>query len=610
MNSNYTSRKTLLLLFISLILNYPNFLSAQTNTPVNLELLKGIWQLDMTPQNPLDSSFASMHIRHITSDTIKGYFYRKGVEIKEGRINQKTGILHVAFVTSDNSGDYNTAFHYKNGKLHGSTHSLKKDFLSVWTATKLKEKSYEPVFRRSKEPTHKIPDGQEFTFGYLEVPENRNSPSSNTIKLPVYIFKSRSKKPKLDPIIYTVGGPGNTSMRAAQYMNYYQYLDQRDFILFEQRGTKYAQPNLACPEWSEAIHHINLSNIEHPQSDSLLEIAAMKCRKRLTEKGIDLDGYNTNEIAADINDLVEVLDIKKYNLLTISYSTKIAQILMRDYPKKIRSVVMDSPLPVEVNWDEESTKNLMDKLSLLLSDCASDKSCSEAFPKLKERFYKYLIDKTNHPLVVSVKNPNTEKEETFRLKGKDLINIFTNASTNDVNSIPLEIDKLLNNDLSTIKMELSYLFRPPNNGDGQGMRLSVWCAEEFPFTSSSKIKSATYQHPQIKGLSPTVFKAGVCKIWGVKKANAIENKPVKSDIPVLLLSGEYDETTPPEWAENMISNLSNSFHLIFKGWKHGITTNWAKPCGMETANIFFNNPSQKPASSCFEEIKPVKFITE
>ena len=113
------------------------------------------------------------------------------------------------------------------------------------------DKSFEPVFKPSKKTTHKIPKGQKYTFGYLEVMENRNNPGSQTIEIPVYIFKSRSPNPKPDPIIYTVGGPGSTTMPSAQYMNYYEYLDDRDFILVEQRGNFYAKPHLDCPEWAK-----------------------------------------------------------------------------------------------------------------------------------------------------------------------------------------------------------------------------------------------------------------------------------------------------------------------------------------------------------------------
>ncbi|NLR91418.1 alpha/beta hydrolase [Flammeovirga agarivorans] len=468
---------------------------------------------------------------------------------------------------------------------------------------------FTPTFTETNETTHKIPKGQEYTFGYLEVLENRDKPDGNKIKLPIYIFKSRSKNPKPDPILYTVGGPGYTSMRASKYMKYYKYLDDRDLILFEQRGTQYSKPSLDCPEWAKVVYESNLPNFDPSKTDSLFQKAAYQCNKRLRNSGVDLNYYTTNQIAADINDLISVLGIKKYNLLTMSYSTKIGQVLIRDYPDKIRSVVMDSPLPLEVNYDEESVKNLLECLDKLLCDCEINPDCNNAFPNIKSRFLKYLEEKTNNPLEVKIKNPNNGQLETFYLKGKDLIHVFTSASTSSVPDIPLEINKILNNDLSSIKKQLQHLFQEPGNGVGKGMRLSVWCAEENPFNSQEKITIETNKYPEVKGLSPTVFDNDICEIWSVKKVDDIENIAVSSDIPVLLISGEYDELTPVKWAKSMTNNLKNSYHLIFIGWKHGPTTNWSNPCAMEAANDFFNNPTMKPNPICFSEIKSPVFNT-
>ncbi len=467
-----------------------------------------------------------------------------------------------------------------------------------------------PNFIVSKETTHKIPEGQDYTFGYLEVLENREKPNGTTIKLPIYIFKSRSENPKPDPILYTVGGPGYTSMRASQYMNYYKYLDDRDFILFEQRGTQYAKPSLDCQEWATAVHESNLPDFDVTQTDRLFQEAAKQCSDRLRNGGIDLNSYTTNDIAADINDLINVLDIKEYNLLTMSYSTKIGQVLLRDYPDNIRSVVMDSPLPLEVSYDEESVNNLLVTVDKLLADCEQNTDCNTAFPNLKSRFFNYLEDKTKHPLKIIVEHPKTGNPETFYLKGKDLITVFSSASTQGVASIPLEINKLLNNDLSSVKKQLQYLFKEPGAGIGMGMRLSVWCAEENPFNSQEKISQETIIYPAVKGLSPAVFEKEVCKIWGVKKVPEIENKAVKSDVPVLLINGDYDELTPVKWAEAMSKNLTNSYQLIFKGWKHGPITNWGNPCAMQAANEFFNNPAEKPKPECFQQIKTPDFKTE
>jgi len=469
---------------------------------------------------------------------------------------------------------------------------------------------FTPTFTESKETTHNIPKDQDYVFGYLEVLENRDKPNGNKIKLPVYIFKSRSKNPKPDPILYTVGGPGYTSMRASKYMKYYKYLDDRDFILFEQRGTQYAKPSLDCPEWAKAVYQSNLPNFDVTKTNSLFQNAVTTCKEKLEKSGIDLNSYTTNQIAADINDLINVLGIEKYNLLTLSYSTKIGQVLMRDYPNKIRSVVMDSPLPLEVNYDEESVNNLLVSLDKLLVDCEIDPDCNNAFPNIKSRFLSYLEEKTTNPLEVKVENPENGKLETFYLKGKDLINVFSSASTGSVPNIPFEIHKILNNDLSSVKKQLQYLFQKPGDGIGKGMRLSVWCAEENPFNSQEKIATETNKYRTVKGLSPAVFDKEICEIWSVKKVTEVENQAVRSDIPVLLISGEYDELTPVKWADSMTNNLTNSYHLIFKGWKHGPTTNWSNPCAMQAANDFFNNPIKKPNPNCFEQIKRPEFKTE
>lgn len=471
---------------------------------------------------------------------------------------------------------------------------------------------FTPTFTKSNKTTHKIPEGQAYTFGYLEVLENREKPEGATIKLPVYIFKSRNKNPKKDPIIYTVGGPGSSTMRSAQYMKYYQYLDDRDFILFEQRGTQFAQPSLDCPEWAEAIYISNLPETTKMQSDSLLENAAIRCRDRLITKGIDVNQYHTNAIAADIEDLRNVLKLKSYNLLTISYSTKIAQVLLRDYPKPIRSVVMDSPLPLEVNYDEESVENLLEVIDKLLSTCAADAVCAEKYPDLKNKFFQYLRDKTENPLLVEVTNPNTGKPTTFSLQGNDLITVFTISNSNNVGSVPYEIQKLLKNDLSSVKAQLTNLLQKPTQftGTGIGMRLSVWCAEEYPFVSQAIVTAEKTNYPEVKGLSPAVFESNTCDLWNVKPVKAIENKAIKSEVPILFLSGEYDNETPVKWAAQMQKNAPNSFHIIFKGWKHTVTTNWSNPCGMAVANAFFNNPHQKPSLSCFEEIQSIKFKIE
>lgn len=105
--------------------------------PTAEDILVGEWQLDMTPDNPDDSNFAKMIIRRVSDGSFTGTFYRDGVRIQEGRINQQTDRLYGALVSGDNSGRYATAFYHEDGKLYGSTHAIEREFLSVWVGVRV-----------------------------------------------------------------------------------------------------------------------------------------------------------------------------------------------------------------------------------------------------------------------------------------------------------------------------------------------------------------------------------------------------------------------------------------------------------------------------------------
>jgi len=450
-----------------------------------------------------------------------------------------------------------------------------------------------PSFEISLDEPVKVPEDQKYTFGFLNVPENRSDNASIGIKIPVYIFKSRNQNSNKDPIIYTVGGPGSSSMNAALYMNYYKYLDDRDFIIFEQRGTFYTKPSLNCPEWGE-------------KSEDYSSVQAVKeCSDRLRNEGIDLDGYRTTEIAADMEDLRKLLEIEQWNLLTISYSTKIAQVMMREYPESIRSVILDSPLPLESSYDEESAKNLMEVLNRIFDDCESQIVCNEQFPNLKNRFFEFLVETNKSPLVLS----SDDSVITHSYNGTDLALLLLGLSHDQSKSIPLFVKTILDGDYSLL------LNKDDNSGSysdgiGVGMRLSVWCAEEFPFASQKIIEKESNFYPEIHGYNPEVFSNEICINWNVTPELNKENKAIQSKIPTLIISGSYDHVTPLSWATKMNKNLSNSFLLVFNGWKHNPTTNWGNTCAMNAANQFFNNPDSLPTSECIETAKSVKFISE
>ena len=127
----------LLTLFLLLFSSRP---CAQNPEHLDLNILLGRWELDMSPHDSTDSNFAMMHITEVTDISFKGEFYREGVEIRNADFNTQSGIIYGALVSGDGTGEYYTSFYYKDGMLHGSTHAASRNFLSVWTAKKEEQK--------------------------------------------------------------------------------------------------------------------------------------------------------------------------------------------------------------------------------------------------------------------------------------------------------------------------------------------------------------------------------------------------------------------------------------------------------------------------------------
>ena len=89
------------------------------------------------------------------------------------------------------------------------------------------------------------------------------------------------------------------------------YLDSRDLIFFEQRGVLYSKLHLACPEWTQANKNIFTKQLKQDAANVLLSKAVSTFKAGLIASSVDLDGYYTREIAADIEALCCAFTIEK-----------------------------------------------------------------------------------------------------------------------------------------------------------------------------------------------------------------------------------------------------------------------------------------------------------
>jgi pimeloyl-ACP methyl ester carboxylesterase len=145
--------------------------------------------------------------------------------------------------------------------------------------------------------------------------------------------------------------------------------------------------------------------------------------------------------------------------------------------------------------------------------------------------------------------------------------------------------------------------------DGEGAYNSVECHEEIPFNDlDAAIAAGADYPPQLAAplLAEVESLFETCDIWQAGTAAAIETAPVQSAIPTLLLVGEYDPVTPPQWGRQAATHLTNSFFFEVRGAGHSLID--AGPCPLGIAVAFIADPTAPPDARCLEALTGPDFV--
>ena len=457
---------------------------------------------------------------------------------------------------------------------------------------------YQPVFEPAQ-CAFPVPAGYSPECGYLIVPENRARPDSPFIRLHVAIFRNRLGVPVSDPVVHLAGGPGSSSLDVASYMlgrGLDAILDQRDFILFDQRGTGYSLPRLDCPERSAVTGILLERGLSAQDSASIILDAFHRCRDRLVGQGIDLPAYHSAASAADLNDLRLALGYDRLNLYAVSYGTRLALTLMRDHPEAVRSAVLDSAYPLQVNLYTSLAPNAERAFNVFFDRCATDPSCNASYPDLRAVFYQWVDQLNANPQLLSLWTGGVEQR--IRLDGSLLIDVLFVGLYNPAvtASMPQMIYDIPRGDYGILQERLALYF---DTSSALGMQMSVQCAEEFPFNAPEEAYGAAEGvQPQIAAFYAASVQPlfAVCREWLSTTTDPRENQPVSSDLPALILAGDQDPITPPEWGHMVARDLSRSYFYELAGHGHWVTR--SSSCALSMTLAFWNDPTVDPGFVC------------
>lgn len=448
-----------------------------------------------------------------------------------------------------------------------------------------------------------VPAGVKVECGYLTVPENRAKPEGGTIRLAVAVFKSSSQTPEPDPIVYLEGGPGGSPLRS--YPRIFSiifdpFLNKRDLIMIDQRGTGYSQPALDCPEYNQMSIEMLSLDLDLKAAETKAYTALEACRTRLVNEGVDLAGYNSAANAADLEDLRVALGYDKWNLYGISYGTRLALTVMRDYPQGLRSVVIDSVYPPQVNLETGTPANAARAFDALFNACAAEAACSETYPNVSQVFTDTVEQLNAKPVTTPLTLASGETID-WVVDGDTVVSVLFQSMyvTSLLPLLPSLIWDVKDGNFEALA-GLESQFLESGEDISLGMNLAVQCYEEIQFSTQAEIEAAVQAYPE---LGETFASSGsdlqVCKTWQPVAGPALENQAVTSEVPTLLLAGEFDPITPPAWAVEAAATLKNGHFFEVPGVGHGSSLTEACPRSMALA--FWNDPSQAPDASCLQQ---------
>jgi pimeloyl-ACP methyl ester carboxylesterase len=277
--------------------------------------------------------------------------------------------------------------------------------------------------------------------------------------------------------------------------------------------------------------------------------------------------------------------------------------VMRYFPKGIRSVVLESTLPPEVNYDEVGVDGIVYAIKQVFVNCKADADCAAAYPNLENEFYETVAKLNKEPITASLKDEKTGETSDIKLNGDDfatwIVDYLLSDSAEAIVDAPLVIHLTFQGKYETFKRYAGDKISPPNYS--LGMRYSVWCSEELAFENRSKITAQSFLHPRLQGYE-VMSLPDICGVWKVSSAKPIENKAVIRDIPTFVIAAEYDAYTSPEWGKALAKNLKNSFFVEIPWAGHGPA--FSTPCLRDVIAEFFDNPEIAPNSSvCVEKVR-------
>ena len=396
--------------------------------------------------------------------------------------------------------------------------------------------------------------------GWLEVPENPGASDGRQIRIHVARVPATGRVTEPDPLVFFAGGPGQAATEtwpmvagALRKVN-----ESRDILLVDQRGTGKSHP-LKCPqvELEEAL----VADWNQVADQTRQCLAALDADPRY---------YTTTIAMHDIDAARRALGYETVNLYGGSYGTRAAQVYYRLFPDQVRSIVLDGVVPQTLGLGTEHAVKLDQAVYRVLAACEADADCATRFPDTENKLRDLLRHTVEQPVDVTIEHPSTGEPVTLRFEREVLASAlrFLSYSPETQAMLPMLIHEAATEQrFDRLASQMMITATGLQQTIARGMEMSVMCAEDYPLFPTTIEPNDT-----LLGTLMNEVVRVQCGVWPAGPVPNDFHEPVTGDVPVLLLSGEYDPVTPPEYGDVVAAHFERATHLVAPGQAHIVAT--------------------------------------
>jgi pimeloyl-ACP methyl ester carboxylesterase len=410
------------------------------------------------------------------------------------------------------------------------------------------------------------------------------------------------------PVLYIAGGPGGASWLAPDEVGYWlDWVEQvgwgSDLVLYDQRGVGLSEPAIDCPELRSLRRELLPLPLPTEEAYRRVRDATRACHDRLKTEGVDLTRFTTRANAADATDLMRAMGLEQWDLYGVSYGTRVALEMLRAAPQHLRAAVLDSPYPPQVNAELSDAWLLERAFELYSRICELADECTESVADLNEDLERAFERVEKESIKLSVRDPDSGRDIAVVYDHEDLAWLLFEAmyQWDNIPRLPPSVRALARGHLdshmrSLIQTSVDTLL---DDAVSDAVASSVDCHDG----GAIDLRAAERQlelYPRAAPIKRLDWQYHACRYWQSGEAPGDFRAPVEADVPTLLLAGEYDPVTPPEWAEMAARHLTNGHVFVFPAVGHGVLDSHV--CAADLVHAFLADPQDPMPPGCLDRL--------